>query len=287
MAVIKIPSRDQVGPETPLRLSVAAALAFPDGSMTASGLRREAARGRLVVERIAGKDYTTLANIERMRELCRVEAKVPGCGSGPPAGKAAASLRVRSGSSSTAIEHIATGCLRHQAGEAEKRLAAYIADKYQPSRLSSGHRPDRRRGRAVNLSRRLRAAARGPAEAGTDASAGSTTTGAARCCPKLLRPSAVPTFKRAARQAALGRSGDPARRDQPSRQGKSALRHRAGDPATEGTATRPVAHPRRGRQTDLGLLAISRTTDRASRSRRKDSRLKPTSGRFDTWRGSS
>ena len=49
--------------------------------MTASGLRRESARGRLVVERIAGKDYTTLANIERMRELCRVEAKVPGCGS--------------------------------------------------------------------------------------------------------------------------------------------------------------------------------------------------------------
>jgi len=59
-----------------------AALAFPDGSMTASGLRREAARGHLVVERIAGKDYTTLANIERMRELCRVQAKVPDCGCG-------------------------------------------------------------------------------------------------------------------------------------------------------------------------------------------------------------
>jgi hypothetical protein len=59
--------------------------------MTASGLRREAARGRLVVERIAGKDYTTLANIERMRELCRVEVKVPDSGSGdgaaePPSG---------------------------------------------------------------------------------------------------------------------------------------------------------------------------------------------------------
>jgi integrase len=32
--------------------------------------------------------------------------------------------------------HIATGCLGHQAGEAEKRLAAYIAAKYRPSRLS-------------------------------------------------------------------------------------------------------------------------------------------------------
>src|SRR5262249_23116547 len=69
-----------IGDNQPLRLAVAAALAFPDGSMSASGLRREAARGRLVVERIAGKDYTTLANIERMRELCRVEARVPASG---------------------------------------------------------------------------------------------------------------------------------------------------------------------------------------------------------------
>jgi hypothetical protein len=32
-------------------------------------------RGRLAIERIAGKDYTTLKSIERMRELCRVESK--------------------------------------------------------------------------------------------------------------------------------------------------------------------------------------------------------------------
>jgi hypothetical protein len=37
----KIPSRDQVGWDTPLRLNVAAALAFPDGTMTAHGERRE------------------------------------------------------------------------------------------------------------------------------------------------------------------------------------------------------------------------------------------------------
>jgi hypothetical protein len=77
MTQARLPSRDEIGPGTPLRLAVAAGLAFPDGTMTASGLRREAARGRLLIERIAGKDYTTLANIERMRELCRVEAKVP------------------------------------------------------------------------------------------------------------------------------------------------------------------------------------------------------------------
>ena len=64
-------SIDDIRPDTPLRLDVAAALAYPDGSMTASGLRREHRRGRLIIERTAGKDYTTLADIERMRVLCR------------------------------------------------------------------------------------------------------------------------------------------------------------------------------------------------------------------------
>ena len=74
-AVARPPSPEEVTPDTPLRLGIAAALAFPDGSMTTAGLRREAARGRLIIERIAGKDFTTLANIERMRELCRVGAR--------------------------------------------------------------------------------------------------------------------------------------------------------------------------------------------------------------------
>ena len=76
----KYPRREDIGHDQPLRLAVAAALAFPDGSMTASGLRREASRGRLAIERIAGKDYTTLRNIEEMRALCRVEAKGRTCG---------------------------------------------------------------------------------------------------------------------------------------------------------------------------------------------------------------
>jgi hypothetical protein len=50
---------EKIGPHTPLRLAVAAAIAYPDGSMTASGLRREHRRGRLIIERTAGKDYTT------------------------------------------------------------------------------------------------------------------------------------------------------------------------------------------------------------------------------------
>src|SRR6476659_4763959 len=101
-----VPRPSQVTPDTPLRLSVAAALAFPDRSMTASGLRREAARGRLVTERIAGKDYTTLANIERMRELCQVQVRAPGCGSEGAAGEQ------HSGSSEMAATKKARAVLR-------------------------------------------------------------------------------------------------------------------------------------------------------------------------------
>lgn len=61
--------------DTPLRLARAAAIAFPGGGMTAKGLRREAQRGRLVIERIAGKDYTTLRDIAEMRKLCRLAPK--------------------------------------------------------------------------------------------------------------------------------------------------------------------------------------------------------------------
>jgi hypothetical protein len=70
-----------VSKDAPLKLDLAAQLGFPDGSMSASGLRREAAKGRLVIERIAGKDYTTLEAIEEMRKLCRIDRKVSDYGS--------------------------------------------------------------------------------------------------------------------------------------------------------------------------------------------------------------
>jgi hypothetical protein len=73
-----------VSEDAPLRLAVAARLAFPGGGMSAAGLRKEAVRGRLVIERIAGKDYVTLAAIQKMRELCRIHRKAPDCGSGQP-----------------------------------------------------------------------------------------------------------------------------------------------------------------------------------------------------------
>ena len=61
-----------VTPTTPLRLSRAVEIVWSEGGMTVSGLRLEAARGRLEIERIAGKDLVTLAAIERMSELCRI-----------------------------------------------------------------------------------------------------------------------------------------------------------------------------------------------------------------------
>lgn len=70
-----IPLPESVPDSAPIRLDVAAALAFPDGTMTAAGLRRESARGRLAINRIAGKDYTTLAAVREMIRKCRVQPK--------------------------------------------------------------------------------------------------------------------------------------------------------------------------------------------------------------------
>src|SRR6478672_11217032 len=88
-----------VAPDAPLRLSIAAKLAFPDGSMTASGLRREANRGRLRVELIANKLFTTLQAINEMRELCRVQAKARTSDDAPLVTRMASSIKNQFGSS--------------------------------------------------------------------------------------------------------------------------------------------------------------------------------------------
>ena len=55
-AVASIPSPEQVTPDTPLRLEIAATIAFPDGSMTAAGLRREV----LKLDPIADEDLASV-----------------------------------------------------------------------------------------------------------------------------------------------------------------------------------------------------------------------------------
>ena len=70
---------------TPLRLDVAARIAFPGGGISASSLRRERDNGNLVIVPIAGKDFVTLQAIAEMREKCRVNPRVRGSGCAKPA----------------------------------------------------------------------------------------------------------------------------------------------------------------------------------------------------------
>jgi hypothetical protein len=69
----KVPSPSTITATTPLRLDVAAQIAFPDESMGVSGLRNEIKKGNLPFERIAGKLYVTLDGIKQMREKCAVQ----------------------------------------------------------------------------------------------------------------------------------------------------------------------------------------------------------------------
>jgi hypothetical protein len=92
-----IPDPNSIGPDTPLRLEIAAAIAFPDGGMTASGLRKEHSKGRLEFERIANKDFVTLKQIEEMRKKCALSNR-QGLNLDPPGRKKS---RLAFGSSET------------------------------------------------------------------------------------------------------------------------------------------------------------------------------------------
>jgi hypothetical protein len=112
----KINIPDNVTPDTMLRLEAAAALGFPDGSMSVAALRREAAAGRLAVYAIAGKHFTTLADIQEMKTSCRVQARGQGshC-SKPKAGP-------RSGTSETGNEPSALAALKATAQRLKENL---------------------------------------------------------------------------------------------------------------------------------------------------------------------
>jgi hypothetical protein len=62
---------ENIPDDAPLLLDVAAAIAFPDGSMTGKRLRREVDGGRLGHERFGRRIYTTLRDIKNMRARCR------------------------------------------------------------------------------------------------------------------------------------------------------------------------------------------------------------------------
>lgn len=73
---MKIATDVIIGREAPIRLDVAAELAFPAGGVSVAVLRLEAKRGNLEVSRVGKSYFTTLAAIDRMMEACRVQPKV-------------------------------------------------------------------------------------------------------------------------------------------------------------------------------------------------------------------
>jgi hypothetical protein len=115
------PSLDRIGPDTPLRLETAAKLAFPDGGLTAAGLRSEAHKGHLVIETIANKQFTTLNNIEKMRETCRDNQKGQGSGSNRSGKKTAGSASGQHGSSATERAKLARAALEETAKQLSER----------------------------------------------------------------------------------------------------------------------------------------------------------------------
>lgn len=79
--VLTFPCPPGIHPDTPLRLSKAVAIAFPDGSLKPSTLMTEHQRGNLELEKIGGRWFVTLRAINEMRKKCRVVVNRPGFGS--------------------------------------------------------------------------------------------------------------------------------------------------------------------------------------------------------------
>src|SRR5262249_19600596 len=132
-----LPPPNNVRPDTPLRLEMAARLAFPDGSIGESGLRKEATRGRLQHERLRGKLHTTLAWIEDWRALCRVQPNQNACGSVPKsATPMARSANAPSGLSETDRARRALAALKKTGSELRKRSPS-TSPANTPSRESA------------------------------------------------------------------------------------------------------------------------------------------------------
>ena len=126
-----LPPRELVTPDTPLRLEVAAKLAFPDGSMSASVLRGEAERGRLDIRRIGRRYYTTLRNIETMWEKCRVAPRDHASGCAPQEGTRATESPIKPpGSSGTDHFKAQQAAAMTTLLALRDQLAEYIAGKH-------------------------------------------------------------------------------------------------------------------------------------------------------------
>ena len=58
-------------PNEPLPLSIAVDIAYPHGGITVRSLRTERDKGNLETFKVAGREFTTLADIREMERRCR------------------------------------------------------------------------------------------------------------------------------------------------------------------------------------------------------------------------
>lgn len=127
----------EIASNTPLRLDLAARIAFPDGSMGSAGLRKERDKGRLSTEIIAGKEYVTLAEIERMRELCRVQRREPVLSGGRKAARPTVPFEaVQDGGLKTAERELALASARERMKK-RKQNSPNTLPKNTPQRESA------------------------------------------------------------------------------------------------------------------------------------------------------
>jgi hypothetical protein len=107
--------------DEPISLADACKL-FPRARLTVSTLRAEADRGRLEIFRLGKRDYTTPRAMKEMVRLCQ---------EGDPRRGSTSTRRGNNGPSETARCSSALAAARMTV-EAEKNLAAYIAEKHDP-----------------------------------------------------------------------------------------------------------------------------------------------------------
>ena len=96
-ACMSAPAHLIVDNDTPQRLDVVAA----QFGLKAAALRTEAKRGRLVISRVAGKDWTSVAEVREMFYRCRVNPEAHTYGSDRLASERTREPSAQSGSSKT------------------------------------------------------------------------------------------------------------------------------------------------------------------------------------------
>ncbi|MGO4337793.1 GIY-YIG nuclease family protein [Labrys sp. KB_33_2] len=72
----RLPDPSLINDDTPLQLHIAAQLAYPDGTMSVSGLRKGIANRTLTAWKMAGRLYTSLGAIKAMSEAAALQQRL-------------------------------------------------------------------------------------------------------------------------------------------------------------------------------------------------------------------